>query len=98
MCPDTDTVPAARQERLEALLSPELKALFQRAADLQGRNLTDFMVTTLQEAARRTIEEMEIIRLNLEDSRAFAQALMHSREPSRRVKDAARRYLEAAQE
>jgi len=43
-------------------------------------------------------EPLEVIRLNLEDSRAFAQALMHSREPSRRVKDAARRYLEAAQE
>jgi len=38
-------------------------------------------------------EPLEVIRLNLEDSRAFAQALLRPREPSRRLKDAARDYL-----
>lgn len=33
-----------RDERLEARVSRDQKALFQRAAELQGRTLTDFVV------------------------------------------------------
>jgi uncharacterized protein (DUF1778 family) len=83
-----------RVERLEARISRDQKALFQRAADLQGRTLTDFVVSSVQEAAVRTIEQMEIIRLSLEDSRVFAQALLNPRKPSERLRAAARRYLE----
>jgi uncharacterized protein (DUF1778 family) len=32
-----------------------------------GRSLTDFVVAAADEAARRTIEEMQIIRLSAED-------------------------------
>jgi uncharacterized protein (DUF1778 family) len=83
-----------RVERLEARISRDQKRLFQRAADLQGRTLTDFVVSSAQEAAVRTIGEMEIIRLNAEDSRAFAEALLKPREPTERLRAAARRYRE----
>ena len=83
-----------RVERLEARISREQKQLFQRAADLQGRSLTDFVVSSAQEAAVRTIGEMQIIRLNAEDSRAFAEALLNPREPTKRLRAAARRYRE----
>jgi uncharacterized protein (DUF1778 family) len=83
-----------RRERLEARISREQKRLFQRAADLQGRTLTDFVVSSAQEAAVRTIGEMQIIRLNAEDSRAFAEALLNPREPTERLRAAARRYRE----
>jgi len=85
---------SSRVERLEARVSQEQKALFQRAADLQGRKLTDFMISSLQDAARRTIDEMEVIRLSGAESRAFAQALLNPREPSKRLRDAARRYIQ----
>jgi uncharacterized protein (DUF1778 family) len=81
-----------RAERLEARISREQKQLFQRAADLQGRSLTDFVVSSAQEAAVRTIGEMQIIRLNAEDSRAFAEALLNPREPTERLRAAVRRY------
>jgi uncharacterized protein (DUF1778 family) len=81
-----------RAERLEARISREQKRLFQRAAELQGRTLTDFVVSSAHEAAVRTIGEMQIIRLSADDSRAFAQALLNPREPNERLRAAARRY------
>jgi uncharacterized protein (DUF1778 family) len=84
----------ARAERLEARVSRDQKALFQRAADLQGRTLTDFVVSSAHDAAVRTIEEMQIIRLSAQDSRAFAEALLNPRKPTERLRAAARRYLE----
>ena len=69
----------ARDERLEARVSRDQKALFQRAAELQGRTLTDFMIASVHDAAVRVIEETrETIRLSAADSRAFAEALPSS--------------------
>jgi len=84
----------ARNERLEARVSSEQKALFQRAAELQGRSLTDFVITSVHDAAVRTIEEVHLVRLNADESRAFAEALLNPREPTDRLRAAARRYLE----
>jgi len=83
-----------RVERLEARVSRDQKALFQRAAELQGRTLTDFVVSALQEAAVRTIEELQIIRLNAADSRTFAEALLHPQTSNETLRAAARRYME----
>ncbi len=82
----------ARADRLEARVTREQKALMQRAADLQGRTLTDFVVTNLQEAAVRIIEEAQVIRLSAQDSRIFAEALLHPRSPNQKLRAAARRY------
>lgn len=86
--------PHPRSERLEARISAEQKALFQRAAELQGRTLTDFIVASVQDAAVRTINEMQVIRLSVEDSKAFAEALLNPPEPNERLRAAARRYMD----
>ncbi|MBK8907756.1 MAG: DUF1778 domain-containing protein [Rhodospirillales bacterium] len=86
---------AYRGERLEARVSAEQKAFFQRAAELQGRTLTGFIIASAQEAAARTIEDAQMVRLNAEESRAFAEALLHPRDPAADVQVAARRYVEA---
>jgi uncharacterized protein (DUF1778 family) len=85
--------PKPRDERLEARISRDQKALFQRAAELQGRTLTDFVIASAHDAAVRTIDEMQIIRLNADESRAFAEALLNPREPNTQLKIAAQRYL-----
>jgi uncharacterized protein (DUF1778 family) len=82
----------SHSERLEARISSEQKALFQRAADLQGRTLTDFVVTSVHESAVKTIAELEVVRLAAADSRAFAEALFHPREPVPELRIAAERY------
>ncbi len=61
--------------RLEARLPAGVHALLRRAADIQGRTLSDFVVSAAHEAARKTIEEAEIIRLSLDDQRRLADAL-----------------------
>jgi uncharacterized protein (DUF1778 family) len=81
-----------RKERFEARISSEQKALFKRAAELQGRTLTDFVIASAHDAAVRTIEEMEIIRLSAADSRAFAEALLNPRQPPAELRAAAQRY------
>ncbi|MGK9452188.1 DUF1778 domain-containing protein [Acidithiobacillus caldus] len=53
--------------RLEARISPELHAMLKRAADLHCKTMTDFVVATLQEAARRAIEEADIFRFTVSD-------------------------------
>ena len=62
--------------RLEAQISTELHAMLKRAAELQGRTMTDFVITAVQDAAQRAIEQAEIIRLSRADSERFAEALL----------------------
>src|SRR5579871_1427764 len=85
-----------RDGRLEARISRDQKALFQRAAELQGRTLTDFVIASVHDAAVRVIEETQTIRLSAEESRAFAEALLNPREPTAPLKAAARQYLKVA--
>jgi uncharacterized protein (DUF1778 family) len=68
--------------RLEARVPAEVHALLKRAADLQGRTMTDFVVATAVEEARRVISEHDVIRLSLEDQRAVAEALANPPEPT----------------
>ena len=72
-------VPSAR---LEARTSTELHAMLKRAAEIQSRTLTDFVVPAVQEAAQRAIEQGEVVRLSLADSDRFAQALLSPPDPS----------------
>jgi uncharacterized protein (DUF1778 family) len=77
--------------RLEARLPVEIHAMLKRAAEIEGRTLTDFVVTAAQEAARKTILEMEIIRLSREDQIRFAEAILNPAQPT----DALRRAFQA---
>ncbi|MDQ2916634.1 MAG: DUF1778 domain-containing protein [Casimicrobiaceae bacterium] len=62
--------------RLEARISPDLHATLKRAAELQDRTLTDFVIAAVQEAAQRAIQQAEVITLALEDQERFAAALL----------------------
>jgi len=50
---------AVKLERLEARIRPEDKRSLERAAELSGRKLTDFVVSAACEAARETIQRYE---------------------------------------
>ena len=54
----------------------DVHALLKRAAEIQGRSLTDFVVTAAREAAERAIQDTEILRLSVDDQRRFAEALI----------------------
>ena len=62
--------------RLEARISTDLHAMLKRAAELQGRTMTDFVVSAVQDAAQRAIEQADVMRLSLADQECFALALL----------------------
>jgi len=66
-----------RSARLEARIAPETLAVVKRAAEIQGRSVSDFVVAAAQDAAQRTIEQTHIIRLSVEDQRRFVDLLLN---------------------
>jgi uncharacterized protein (DUF1778 family) len=73
---------STRTARIEARIAPDALAVVRRAAELQGRSVSDFVVSAAQDAAQRTIEETQIIRLSVEDQRAFAAAILNPPRPT----------------
>jgi uncharacterized protein (DUF1778 family) len=84
--------PKKTMARLESRVTPETKDLLQKAADLEGRTLTDFVVASAQAEAHRVINQYQSLQLDLEDSTAFANALLNPPEPNQALKAAAHRY------
>lgn len=78
--------------RLEARVDPETKALLQKAADLEGRTLTDFVAASAQAEAKRVIEQHRTLKLSAEDSIAFAEAILNPPKPNDALKKAALQY------
>ena len=68
--------------RFEARITPDLHSMLKRAAELQGRTMTDFVVSAAQAAAQVAIEQAEVIRLSLADQACFAQALLSPPKPA----------------
>ncbi len=88
-----DTPDTTRDARLEARVSAAQKGLLQQAAALSGRTLSEFVVASAQDAARRVIAEHESIRVSRQEQLAFVQALLQPPEPNARLKRAAEAYL-----
>lgn len=69
-------------------------AALKRAAEIEGRTVTDFVVSAAHAAARRTIEDVEIIRLSVEDQRRLAEAILDPPQPVPALRRAVRRHRE----
>lgn len=67
-------------------------SVVKRAAEIQGRSVSDFVVSAAQEAAQRTVEETAIIRLSIEDQLALAEAILNPPEPNEALRKAADAY------
>jgi uncharacterized protein (DUF1778 family) len=81
-----------RTARLEARVTQDALAILRRAAQIQGRSLSDFVITAAQEAAHKTISELEIIRLSREGQEKFAELLLKPRAPVPALKKAFERH------
>jgi uncharacterized protein (DUF1778 family) len=66
-----------RTARVEARIAPDALAVVRRAAELQGRSVSDFLVAAALRDAQRTIEDAQIIRLSVEDQKRFADLLLN---------------------
>ncbi len=74
--------------RLEARISVDLHASLKRAAELQGRTMSDFVISAVQEAARLAIEQADSVKLSAQDQQAFAKALLDPAKPNAAMKRA----------
>lgn len=92
--PQTTAKTKERPQRLEARLSADAKAVIQRAADIRGRSVSDFVVSSALEAAEATIREHAIIVLSARDSIAFAEALLEPKGPNEALREAFRLHRE----
>jgi uncharacterized protein (DUF1778 family) len=79
-------------ERLEARITSDKKSVLKNAADLSGRTLTDFVIHSAYEAAKRVIEEYQQLHLSVADRDVFIQALLNPSKPTDKLIKAAKKY------
>lgn len=77
---------------IEARIAPDALANVKHAAEIQGRSVSDFVVAAAEEAANRTIERAQIIRLSVEDQRVFAEAILNPPKPTTALRRDFRRH------
>ncbi len=70
------TQATTRTARVEARIAPDALAVVRRAAELQGRSISDFLVAAALKDAHQTIEDAQIIRLSVDDQQRFAELLL----------------------
>lgn len=66
-----------RTARVEARIAPDALAVVRRAAEIQGRSVSDFLVAAALKDAQQTIEDAQIIRLSVDDQQRFATLLLN---------------------
>lgn len=74
--------PQTRSERIEARTTPDTLAIVRRAAEIQGRSVSEFVVSAAEQAARRAIEDEQIIRLSAAEQVRFVEALLNPSPPA----------------
>ena len=78
----------SQSARLEARISQDLHMTVKRAAEIQGRTVTDFVVHALQLAATSAIAQSDQLRLSVVDQETFANALIAPAKPNGALKRA----------
>lgn len=66
---------AKRTQRIEARISPDALKVVRRAAEIQGRSISDFVVAAAQEVAERTVERTQRLRLSMADQERIFKVL-----------------------
>ena len=84
--------PKSKVYRFDARLDEDQKTLIQRAADLEGRTMTDFVLHSAKSAAERTIQERIMLILSARETEAFVNAILSPREPGPVLRAAAQAY------
>src|SRR5215469_965766 len=88
--------PKAKDYRFDARLNEEQKVLIQKAADLEGRTMTDFVLRSAQAAAERTLQDRAMLILSARETESFVDAVLNPADPGPTLSAAARRYKKSA--
>lgn len=79
-------------ERFEARITADKKNLLKNAAELIGRTLTDFVMSSAYDAAVRVIQDHQQLHLSINDRTVFIQTLLNPPSPSSKLLKAAKKY------
>ena len=85
-------VSKSKAYRFDARLNEEQKTLIQRAADIEGRTMTDFVLRSAETAAARTIEERGMLMMSARETEPFVNAILNPADPGPVLRRAARHY------
>jgi len=84
---------STEKARFDTRLPKEQKLFFERAARLGGfRNLTDFVISTVQKKAKEIIEEREQVLRSERDSKIFFDAIIKPKKPNKNLLSASKEY------
>ncbi|UPT65347.1 MAG: DUF1778 domain-containing protein [Sphingobacteriales bacterium JAD_PAG50586_3] len=86
----------ATKSRFDARIPMEQKERFEYAATIGGfRNLTDFIINTLQEKATLIIKEHDLILASKADKELFFNTILNPEKPNTSLKNAFKEYKKA---
>ncbi len=81
-----------KDERIYVRVSEDVKRTLERAAEVTGRSLSDFVVNSAFNAAQKAIDDVERMHLAAEDRAVFLAALTNPPAPNDALKAAAARH------
>ena len=85
-------VKLSTQARFDTKLTRIQKEFFEYAASIGGfRTLTDFVITSAEEKAKKIIDQHEAFLISEKDKEIFFNALMHPKGPNKKLVAAAKR-------
>lgn len=85
-------MPQLRTARIEARIAPAALEIVKRAAELQGRSVSDFVTAAAQDAAQKAVADAHIVSLSRADQQAFARAIIDPPKPNAALRRAAKAY------
>lgn len=88
-------VSKSKAYRFDARLNSNQRILIQRAADLEGRTMTDFVLRSAEAAAERTIRDRAMLILSARETEAFVSAILKPVAPGPVLRAAAQQYKNA---
>jgi uncharacterized protein (DUF1778 family) len=78
--------------RIEFRVTQEQKRQFERAAAVQGRTLTEFLLASAEQSAAKAIQDHDLLQLRGNAQAEFISALLHPPEPNEKLETAFERY------
>jgi uncharacterized protein (DUF1778 family) len=83
---------SVRAARLEARITPEVQRQLKRAAEIEGRSVSDFVVAAALEAAQKTIQRTDTILVTLDEHERFWEAIQNPPPPNAALRRAFERH------
>lgn len=82
----------SKSARIETRVSKEQKELIERAAAFSGRTVSEFVLTHVEVAAKKVIDEREKLHLDQAQSKILVDALLAPKKPNEKLKLAVEGY------